>query len=76
MQLKHGLRDVQINIAKVLQPVINPLNRIANQKKVLLIRGFFLQHLAKNYIIANFRKLMKFLKLMMTMMMIMMKILN
>ena len=31
MQLKHGLIDVQTNVAKVLQPVINPLNKIANK---------------------------------------------
>lgn len=30
-QLKHGLQDVQTNVAKVLKPVIDPLNTIENK---------------------------------------------
>lgn len=33
MQLRHGLLDIQTDVARVLQPVTKPLTEIANKEK-------------------------------------------
>ena len=32
LQLKHGLRDVQDEVSKVFKPIVQPLNKMANEK--------------------------------------------